>query len=53
MSMIIRYPRCDSKIAPKELRCSDCGVTIKAGNIYFRHNHGRYCPKCSAQYKSK
>lgn len=45
------YPSIEKKVAPRDLGCSDCGNTIKRGNIYYRMHHGRYCPNCAAKYR--
>lgn len=47
------YPSAVLKIAPKFLNCSDCGVVIRKFDKYYRHNHGRYCRKCSELYDAK
>ena len=47
------YPNVMAKIAPKNMRCSDCEITIIKHKEYFKHNHGRYCHKCSELYDGK
>jgi len=50
MSVIIHYSNVERKIAPKSLKCTDCRLEIEKGQFYFRHGHGRYCPKCNKRY---
>ena len=42
-----------AKIAPKNIQYSDCETTIDRHREYFKHNHGRYCHKCSELYDGK
>ena len=41
-----------SKIAPKELRCSGCGGTVERGRVYTKTNYGRYCSSCADELES-
>jgi len=45
------YPSIDVKKAPKAIRCSGCSLEIAKGKRYYRHNHGRYCKKCSGEFE--
>lgn len=35
-----------SKIAPRDMRCSECGAVIKKGRVYVKAAGGRYCEPC-------
>lgn len=41
-----------SKLAPKELRCSGCGDRIERGRVYTKTNYGRYCGSCADELES-
>lgn len=47
------YPNTEKKTATKNFGCSGCGKEVENGKKYFRHNHGRYCLKCSPEYVSQ
>lgn len=36
-----------SKIATRQLKCSECGVKIDKGRVYVKTNWGRYCESCA------
>lgn len=47
------YPNVTLKKTPKDIRCTDCRTPIVKFNKYHKHNHGRYCSRCSMLYEWK